>query len=240
MSSLKRAASHAIEDFATVIRHCAKSKDLAKGRWIHNQIISDQKEYRENVFLPNFLVQMYGKCSSPNDAKRVFDAIDAKNVFSWAVMITAYTQNGYLQDAKLIFDEMPHGIQCLEHSEGILASPGFFRKVPQHDTISATAMVPAFAARGNDREACALFENMPERNVFSWTALLQGYAENRLLDKAKSYFDKMPAWNLVSWTVLVISYAQCERLEIAQDLFVEMPERSIVTWNALLAAIGHA
>eukprot|EP00249_Psilotum_nudum_P016668 c25935_g8_i1 orf=2-886(+) len=54
---------------------------------------------------------MYAKCGSLDDARRVFDQMNQRNVVSWTAMIAAYAQNGYGKESLELFQQM--------HSEGV-------------------------------------------------------------------------------------------------------------------------
>ena len=69
---------------------------------------------------------MYGKCGALEEAHCVFDGVEEKNLVSWTAIITAYSQQGYGEEAIQLFKEM--------HLEGISA-----------DTITLVSILGAYA-----------------------------------------------------------------------------------------------
>ncbi|ONK79981.1 uncharacterized protein A4U43_C01F12490 [Asparagus officinalis] len=55
----------------------------------------------------NSIVDMYGKCSCPCDAERVFESMEERNVVSWCCLIHGFAYSGILEKAHQLFDEMP-------------------------------------------------------------------------------------------------------------------------------------
>eukprot|EP00249_Psilotum_nudum_P034893 c54549_g1_i1 orf=1-204(-) len=49
---------------------------------------------------------MYGKCGSLEDARRMFDIMPWRDVFSWNTMAAVYTQNGCGKEAVQLFQQM--------------------------------------------------------------------------------------------------------------------------------------
>ncbi|KAH0462800.1 hypothetical protein IEQ34_010375 [Dendrobium chrysotoxum] len=52
------------------------------------------------------LIDMYGKCGGMEDARKIFDNMQEKNVFSWTSMIDGYGKNGISEEALKLFDKM--------------------------------------------------------------------------------------------------------------------------------------
>ena len=59
-----------------------------------------------NVFVETAFIDMYAKCRSLNNARRLFDKMSERNVVSWTAMISGYSHRGYAAEALALFDEM--------------------------------------------------------------------------------------------------------------------------------------
>lgn len=87
-----------------VLSSCGQLGALESGRWVHSYI--ENNGIRVNVHVGTALVDMYCKCGSLDDARKVFDEIDGKDVVAWNSMIMGYAIHGYSEEAFTLFDEM--------------------------------------------------------------------------------------------------------------------------------------
>ncbi|CAD6248210.1 unnamed protein product [Miscanthus lutarioriparius] len=101
-------------------------------------------------------------------ARRVFDEMRERNVFTWNCMISGLVRNGMLADAR-----------------------GVFNAMPSRNSVSWAALLTGYARRGRVAEARELFDRMPDRNVVSWNAMISGYLRNGMVDRARELFDVM-------------------------------------------------
>ncbi|XP_024522766.1 pentatricopeptide repeat-containing protein At2g13600 isoform X1 [Selaginella moellendorffii] len=249
----KREDSH---NYVRLLKAYRDSKDLVKGRVVHDQI-SRSQHYRDRLLL-NLLVEMYGKCGSVVEARKVFESIDRPNVYSWNIMTNAYAQNGYLFQARRMFDTMP-----------------------ERDCVSWNSIVTAYAQAGYMDEACYLFEKMPARDRVSWNTLIAANAQSGHFKEALGLFRRMDldgvapdeftfisvldacsslvdvetgrmihesavetgyVSSLVVGSSLVNMYGKCGRAKAAEFIFWKMPRRNIVSWTAMISAYssnGH-
>lgn len=89
---------------ASALSACGHSGMLQLGKWIHgyacrNGLVPDS-------FISNALVDMYGKCGSLKEARRVFDVTLQKELTSWNSMINCYALHGESMNAISVFEEM--------------------------------------------------------------------------------------------------------------------------------------
>uniref|UniRef100_A0A0E0QX95 Pentatricopeptide repeat-containing protein n=1 Tax=Oryza rufipogon TaxID=4529 RepID=A0A0E0QX95_ORYRU len=59
-----------------------------------------------NVVVDSALVDMYLKCSSPEDARWVFAAVAARNITMWTTVMSGHSQHGCVAEALALFDQM--------------------------------------------------------------------------------------------------------------------------------------
>ncbi|KAJ7527393.1 hypothetical protein O6H91_16G051800 [Diphasiastrum complanatum] len=121
-----------------------------------------------------------------------------------------------------------------------------FSNMPQHDVYSWTAIISAYADRGEVEEAINLFHQMqetglaPDKVLFvvalKACATLAGLEQGRQLhsDIIKRGFQS----DVIVGNTLVKMYAKCGCTEDARELFNNMGERNVVSWNAMIA--GYA
>lgn len=83
---------------------CAKTASLSLGRQLHATALKYQNHH--DVAMGNALIDMYSKSGVIEDAKRVFDEMEEKNIISWTSLITGYGKHGYGQEAVALYVKM--------------------------------------------------------------------------------------------------------------------------------------
>lgn len=126
-------------------------------------------------------------------------------------MVSAYAENGMVDKALEMFDEMP-----------------------VRNIVSWNTIITALSQSGRIDEACKLFFQMTERDIVSWTAVVSGLSQNGRVDDARDFFDKMPLRNVVSWNAMISGYMQNNRIDQALYIFEAMPTRNIASWNTMI------
>eukprot|EP01018_Ginkgo_biloba_P002566 Gb_33727 [translate_table: standard] len=198
--------------FSSVLPACA---DLATLKEVHEEII--RRGCQSDAFVASALVDMYAKCRSIANARRVFDKIPQRDVISWNAMIAGYVQNGNVGEAL-----------------------DLFQKMPERDVVSWNAMIAGYAQNGQVDKAFKLFQEMPTRNVISWNTMIAGYAQNGSLDKSLRLFQRMPKRDVVSWNAMIAGYAQNGHAEEALKLFRHMPLAGVKPNSKTFASILSA
>lgn len=88
----------------SLIRACTEMGSLKLGKWMHNFALNNGFEL--GPFLGTALIDMYSKCGSLDDARRVFDMMQVKNLATWNAMITSLGVHGLRNEALALFQEM--------------------------------------------------------------------------------------------------------------------------------------
>lgn len=78
--------------FLCILKACSLLSALHQGRLVHAQV-TDSK-WESDVLVRNILIDMYGKCGSPQDALIVFNDLPVKTETSWNTMISAFAHHG--------------------------------------------------------------------------------------------------------------------------------------------------
>ncbi|WJX89555.1 hypothetical protein P8452_71542 [Trifolium repens] len=91
-----------------VLSSCGQLGTLESGRWVHSYVKNEKigVGVGVEVRVGTALVDMYCKCGSLEDARKVFDKIDGKDVVAWNSMIMGYALNGFSEEALKLFYEM--------------------------------------------------------------------------------------------------------------------------------------
>eukprot|EP01018_Ginkgo_biloba_P038505 Gb_40040 [translate_table: standard] len=168
-----------IPDLATLVSilpACAVVADLKQGREIHDYLIRSGIE--SNILVDNALIDMYAKCGSIEDARKVFDKMFQKDVVSWTAMIAGYGLHGHGENALTLFYQMQQVDMKPDH-------------------ITFVAVLSACSHAGLVDEGCQLFGCMCQD--YSITPTMEHYAcmvdllgRSGHLDEAEEFIKNMP------------------------------------------------
>ncbi|XP_072953551.1 pentatricopeptide repeat-containing protein At4g30700 [Typha angustifolia] len=172
----------------SILSACAQLGALSLGKWVHWIIAKEDLEL--NVYVSTALIDMYAKCGSITEARRIFDGMLEKNVVSWNAMILGYGLHGRGLEALNLFKDMvnaciaPTGVTFLSVlyacSHGGLAKEGhtIFQSMTREYGIKPgpehyTCMVDLLGRAGQLNEAFEFIKGFPESaSPGVWGALL--------------------------------------------------------------------
>ncbi|CAB4290843.1 unnamed protein product [Prunus armeniaca] len=238
---------------AFLIQQCGATGSLREGKWVHIHLRLTGFKHPP-TFLANHLINMYFKCADDVEARRVFDKMSVRNLYSWNNMLSGYAKMRNLKEARSLFDKMP-----------------------EKDVVSWNTMVIGYAQSGVCDEALRYYRELRRLSIgyndFSFAGVLTvcvklkelgltrqvhgqvlvaGFLSNVVLSSslvdaytkcgemgdARRLFDNMPVRDVLAWTTLVSGYAKWCDMESASELFSQMPEKNPVSWTALIS--GYA
>ncbi|KAM1004772.1 hypothetical protein ACFX13_004967 [Malus domestica] len=93
-----------LSTFASVIGACSVLASFEVGQQVQSHLMKTGLFL--DVKMGSALIDMYSKCGRVEDARRIFDHMPQKNVFSWTSMIDGYGKNGYPDEALEFFSIM--------------------------------------------------------------------------------------------------------------------------------------
>ncbi|XP_042478835.1 pentatricopeptide repeat-containing protein At3g22690-like [Macadamia integrifolia] len=103
--------------FPFVFRACATLLANEKGREVHGMVI--RVRYDWDKFVRSSLLNFYTVSGEINDARRVFDESEIKDVVLWNAIIMGYSRAGRDLDAFMIFKDMI-GLRDIRPNEGTI------------------------------------------------------------------------------------------------------------------------
>ncbi|KAG5071858.1 hypothetical protein JHK86_007069 [Glycine max] len=121
-STLMSATAHT-QPLIDLLKSCEESGSLKKENCIHRHVLKSDFSDRDLLVLSNHQVHVYFKCNYYEAARRVFDEMPQRNVFSWTVMIVASKEHGYYRDGVELF--------CMTLDQGVLPNGFAFSAVLQ-------------------------------------------------------------------------------------------------------------
>ncbi|XP_057837814.1 pentatricopeptide repeat-containing protein At3g24000, mitochondrial-like [Cryptomeria japonica] len=197
----------------------------------------------------NKLIDMYFKCGSLVDARKVFEHLKERDSVSWNTIIAAYGRHGCPHEAVTLFHHMQQtGLQpdqftfasvfpaCAKMGaleQGMAIHQSIKDRGILSDVVVASALVDMYAKCGSIDKARELFDRMPQRNVFSWTAMVAGYAQNGCAEKALETFKQMQLAgvkpNSTTFASVLPACAKMGALEQGTDIHQSIKDRGILS-----------
>ncbi|GMH00345.1 hypothetical protein Nepgr_002184 [Nepenthes gracilis] len=241
-------------DYTKIIQLCTRTGSVNHGKLAHAHMI--KSAFRPCLFLQNNLLNMYCKFDEVDVAHRLFDKMPKRDVISWNLLISGYSQMvGWLMSSSVLdnvsWNSLIAGYIRAGFNEEVLKQ---FVKMHQCGfTLSSYVL-------GSVLQACSNFDNCVEYgkmihgcvvklgldlDVVVGTALLDMYAKNADLDDAIHLFKFTPNRNVVMYNALIAGYVHNESIcaEFGNETFVLFSEMqrqgiapSIFTFSSMLRA----
>ncbi|KAL9229642.1 hypothetical protein vseg_005089 [Gypsophila vaccaria] len=205
--------------FAKLLDFCIQSNSVRHGRCVHGNIIKSRFAFE--IYIHNRLVDMYGKCGVVGDARKVFDKMPRRNIFSYNSILSALTRWGFLDEAVEVFESIPGS---------------------ERDQCSWNSMVSGFAQRDMFEEAVEYFVGMHRAgfglNQYAFGSVLSACAGLVDLEMGSQVHGAMSkagcSMDVYMGSALVDMYAKCGEVTSARKAFDGMDDRNRVTWNSLI------
>ncbi|XP_047332841.1 pentatricopeptide repeat-containing protein DOT4, chloroplastic [Impatiens glandulifera] len=90
-----------------VLPACASLSAFDRGREIHGYVT--RNEMGSDPYVANAVIDMYVKCGSIDIARKVFDEMAVRDLFSWTIMIAGYCMHGLGNEAIATLKKMKKG-----------------------------------------------------------------------------------------------------------------------------------
>ena len=173
----------------SLLKACTEMESLNLGRWVHD--FAHKNGFKLGVFLGTALIDMYSKCGSLEDARRVFDKMQLKSSATWNSMITSLGVHGCGEEAISLFVEMERanvqpdaitfvGLLCAcVQTNNLEEGQRLFKYMGEHYGITPipehlSCMIELYNRAGMLDEVCILENAMPsEPNDYILSALLR-------------------------------------------------------------------
>lgn len=242
----------------TILKACSRRQMVKTGKMVHGYAI--RKRLVSDIFIGNALMDFYSNCGDLRFSIYVFDSMSEKDVVSWTALVSAYIEEGLLDEAMEVFHSM--------RSSGL-----------KPDLVSWNALVSGFARYGETDTALTYLEAMQEEGlsprVNSWNGIISGCVQNGYFKDALDVFITMLLFpeNPNSVTVasilpacaglrdlglgraihayalkcelstniyvkgsLVDMYSKCGQDDYAEEVFAKAEKKNITLWNEIIAS----
>lgn len=182
-----------------MLKKCTQLGKVGEGRIVHTHL-RNSALFRNNLVMHNTVLNMYAKCGCLDDARELFDKMPSKDMVTWTVLITGFSQHDKPLDALVLFPRMLHlGVK------------------PNQFTLSSLLKACGTGSclwKGMQLHAFCLKYGY-HSNVFVGSSLVDMYARYCFMEEAQSAFREVEWKNEVSWNALIAGYARKGEAELA-------------------------
>ncbi|KAJ0975299.1 hypothetical protein J5N97_017264 [Dioscorea zingiberensis] len=183
-----------------------------------------------DLSIKNAAVVMYSRCGRIGAARRLFDGIDNKDLFSWSAIMEAYANADIFDETLRLLIQMK--AQCF---------------VPDYVTVLGIIGACSKSTLSSLRQAKFIHGFVVrcsfEQNLMVGTSLIDMYVKRGSLGSARHVFDQMQQRNLVTWSTMISGYGMHGKGEDALELFHQMKHfvrPDYIVFVSVLSACSHA
>ncbi|CAN6470309.1 unnamed protein product [Victoria cruziana] len=248
--------------YISMLQACIDVNSMSEGRKIHAHINS-VVGLEPDPYVGTKLVSMYAKCDGLEEARRVFDQMFQRNIFTWSAIIGGYARERLWAPVIELFVRM---IQ-----EGITTDAFILPKVLQAcanlglprmgKTIHSmtirmgfddllhvcNSLMAMYWKSGDLSTARRLFDQMPQRDSVSWNTMLSGYCAFSQNEEAMKLFDLMQVDGIkpspMTWNILIAGFNQAGNCDFAMQLMQRMKSHGcdpdVYTWTAMVSGYSQ-
>ncbi|KAK6158752.1 hypothetical protein DH2020_006066 [Rehmannia glutinosa] len=214
--------------YSSIISACFGDAQHSLGKSLHVLVI--KRGLEQVTQISNVLISMYLKSNSQSvdDALKVFERIDVKDLVSWNTILTGLSQNGMSENAIRLFQQM--------HLDYLAIDQYAFAAVLRSCSDLATLQL------GQQIHVLVVKSGL-EGNEYVASALVFMYSKCGIIEDSWKSFESSHKDSSVMWNSIIFAYAQHGQGKIALNLFYVMTERKVkldhVTFVAALTACSH-
>ncbi|KAL4011465.1 hypothetical protein IC575_028524 [Cucumis melo] len=232
--------------FVTTISACSELAISKLGTQILSQAV--KVGLGSDVSVANSAITLYSRCGRIEEAQKIFDSIQEKNLVSWNSIMGGYAQNGEGRKVIEVFQNMlmvgcrPDHITYIailsgcSHSGLVKEAKYHFNSMTKDFGISATpehfvCMVDLFGRAGLLKLALDLIDQMPFKpNASIWGSLLSAcriHHDTEMAELAMKNLLELNTENFESYILLANAYSSSGRLECVSEVRQVMKEKGV-------------
>ena len=221
--------------YCSVFNAIAALKYMHFGKQVHGMVLKFGSEFRTSV--SNAIADAYAKCELLEDARKVFDRMEERDIVSWTTLVAAYSQCSQYAEALFTFSKMKEegfipnqftfstvldacaSLSLLDYGRqvhGLLCKAGL-----DADKCTESALIDMYSKCGNITEAREVFERISDPDTVTWTSIISGYAQHGLVEDALQLFKRMEQLGMKAnaVTLLCVLFACSHRGLVQEGLY---------------------
>ncbi|XP_030947287.1 pentatricopeptide repeat-containing protein At4g14850-like [Quercus lobata] len=205
LSMMKEGTKFESSYYVPLLQECINKNSVSEAQIVHGHIMKTVTQ--EDLFVMTFLINVYAKCGSMENAQKVFDNLLRRNVVSWTTLMTGYVQNSQPEIAIQIFQEMLEAgayptnytlgtaLNACSSLYSVMLGKQFHAYIIKYqidfDTSVGNALCSFYSKLGNLESAIKAFQRIREKNVISWTAVISACGDNGEAARGLRFFAEM-------------------------------------------------
>ncbi|XP_040255767.1 pentatricopeptide repeat-containing protein At3g20730 [Aegilops tauschii subsp. strangulata] len=207
--------------YGSMASACAAAGCVRSGEQVH--ACTAKGRFAGDMFVQSALMDMYLRCGSVADARRMFAAMERKDVVSWNALLRGFVERGHCSDAL-----------------GLLSSMLREEMLPDHFTFGSALKACGSVSVLTNTElihTCIIkLGYWSEKVVIG--SLIDAYAKCRSMRSARVIYDSICEPDLVSSTALISGYSMDKNhIEDAMELFCKIYRRGLRIDGVLLSSL---
>ncbi|KAL5724418.1 hypothetical protein ACHQM5_007684 [Ranunculus cassubicifolius] len=229
-----------------VLPACAHLGALDLGQWVHAYI--NRNRIKMDIYVNTALIDMYGKCGSVDDAKRVFNNAVVRDTFLCSTMIDVLGSHGKADEAFEVFNYMrgmgikPNDVtfvgllKACSHAGLVETGAKYFkmmneefRVVPKVEHFGC--MVDLLGRAGHIEEAHELIKGMPmDPHPIVWGMLLSAcriHGNVKLAEEVALRLIELEPHSCGNYVLLSNIYSKAGKWDEAANLRRKMKEKGV-------------
>ncbi|XP_052626394.1 pentatricopeptide repeat-containing protein At5g66520-like [Lactuca sativa] len=247
--------------FTFLITSCTQQNSELHGMIVHGIIIKNG--HVNNLYIGNSLINLYAVFHKLHDARKVFDEMPERDVFSWTSLLGGHVKQGEITIASEIFTMMPIRntvswaviisgfLDCGRYIDALSYFHDMLRQ--SHDTKNPNEAVLVCAL-----SACA---NLGALNQGKWihayivktavnntsnilTALIDMYAKCGMIDSGYQIFHKIAQPDVCNYTSMISGFSAHglgrDALQVFDQMLAEDIAPNEVTLLGVLKGCSHS
>ncbi|CAL8999151.1 unnamed protein product [Prunus brigantina] len=205
---------------------CSQLEAEELGAQVHGLSLKTGLFY--NVVVGTGLIDMYSKCCSVNDSRRVFNQMPERNVITWTSMVTGYAQNGQSDEAMILAREM--------------LRLGLKPNYVTYNSLLSSFSSPDFWDHCRQIH-CRIMKEGFEFNVYIVVTLLTIYSDcSNSMEDFQKLCSCVAIWDQISWNAVIAGFSNIGSCEEALKCFSDMRQARVATnfftFASILRAVG--
>ncbi|KAG7537383.1 Pentatricopeptide repeat [Arabidopsis suecica] len=199
-----------VSTYDALVEACIRLKSIRCVKRVYGFMISNG--FEPEKYMMNRILLMHVKCGMIIDARRLFDEMPERNLFSYNSIISGFVNFGNYVEAFELFKMMWEELSdCETHTFAVM--------------LRASAGLGSVYV-GKQLHVCALKLGVVD-NTFVSCGLIDMYSKCGDIEDARCAFDSMPEKTTVAWNNIIAGYALHGYSEEALCLLYEMRDSGV-------------
>jgi pentatricopeptide repeat protein len=248
--------------FISIIQACSNIDSAEQGKVIHDLMVRDGLKL--DIAVGSTLVDMYAKSKNLDEAFNVHKSLPYRDVTSWGILVSGYSQHGHPHLALECFEKMlKDDVEPDNHvfssalkscatasalQTGRLLHLQIVKRGRKIDAVIGGSLVDMYGKCGNLWEGWETLNSMDPQDVIAWNTLISGYAQHCEYILAQECLQAMQSQGLKPDSTTYVSIlAACSHAGMVDDgywYFTSMARDRITPnvehFNCMIDLVGRS